>query len=91
MVRGRACRSPRTETRAAVQNSINRRIRRSRARTFAVRFLEVRLLMTADFVCSRSGSARTRWGIFFLRRGVGILGGLRRCQAECTRSSTLRR
>ena len=34
---------------------------------------EVRLLMTADFVCSRSGSARTRLGDFFLRRGLGIL------------------
>src|SRR3954452_1404071 len=48
--------------------------------------------MTADFVCSRSGSARTRFGGFFLRRGLGILGGLlRRCQPECSLSSTLRR
>jgi hypothetical protein len=32
--------------------------------------------MTADLVCSRSGSARTRFGTLFLRLDLGMLDGL---------------
>jgi hypothetical protein len=38
--------------------------------------LEVRVLRTADFACSRSGRARTRFGDFFFLRDFGIGDGL---------------
>jgi hypothetical protein len=37
---------------------------------------EVRVFRTADFVCSRSGRARDRFGGFLFLRLFGILGGL---------------
>src|SRR5439155_10190344 len=38
--------------------------------------LEVRVLRTADFACSRSGRASTRFGDFFFLRDFGIGDGL---------------
>jgi hypothetical protein len=37
---------------------------------------DVRVLRTADLACSRSGSARTRFGDFFFLRGFDMSGGL---------------
>jgi hypothetical protein len=38
--------------------------------------LDVKLFSTADFVCSRSGRARDRFGGLLFLRCLGILGGV---------------